>query len=96
MMEGREKSKPESNVRAEARRRLLCVKGHVEGVLRMLDEGTASCEDVLKQLRAIDGAMARVGDLVLRSHLQQHVAAAKEGRDEKQLVEELMGVLKYR
>ena len=38
-------------VREEARRRLLSAKGHLEGILRMLEDEKVYCVDVLKQLR---------------------------------------------
>ncbi|MBI4913892.1 MAG: metal-sensitive transcriptional regulator [Acidobacteria bacterium] len=83
-------------VRSDARRRLLSVKGHVEGVLRMLEDETVYCVDVLKQLKAVEGALGKVGQLVLRSHLQEHVVTAHGRGDESRIVEELMEILKYR
>lgn len=83
-------------VREDARRRLLSIRGHVEGVLRMLEDEQVYCVDVLKQLKAVTGALTKVGDLVLRSHLQNHVVTAHERGDTDQVVTELMEVLKYR
>ena len=65
-------------IREDARRRLLSIKGHVEGILRMLDDKSVYCVDILKQIRAIDGALDKVGDLVLRNHLRDHVVNAHE------------------
>jgi len=84
------------DVRENARRRLLSVKGHVEGILRMLEDEQVYCVDVLKQVKAVDGALDKVGDLVLRSHLKDHVVTAHERGDTPEVVEELMEVLKYR
>ena len=81
---------------ANARRRLLTVKGHVEGILRMLEDEQVYCVDVLKQIKAVEGALHKVGDLVLRSHLKDHVVTAGERGDSDRIVEELMEVLKYR
>lgn len=83
-------------VREDARRRLLSVKGHVEGILRMLEDETVYCGDVLKQIKAVDGALEKVGSLVLRSHLRHHVVTAHERGDEERIVAELMEILKYR
>ncbi|HJW08764.1 MAG TPA: metal-sensitive transcriptional regulator [Holophagaceae bacterium] len=83
-------------VRADAKRRLASVRGHVEGILRMLEEDSVYCVDVLKQLKAVEGALGRVGDLVLKSHLAHHVVSAAERGDEARMVEELMELLKYR
>jgi len=83
-------------VREDARRRLLSVRGHVEGVLRMLEDERVYCVDVLKQLKAVAGGLDRVGALVLQSHLRSHVVTAHERGDEDAIVEELLEILKYR
>ena len=83
-------------VRADAKRRLQSIRGHVEGILRMLEEDGAYCVDVLKQIKAVEGALGRVGDLVLRSHLAEHVVTAAARGDESRMVDELMELLKYR
>lgn len=80
----------------DARRRLLSVKGHVEGILRMLEDDQVYCLDVLKQVKAVDGALAKVRALILQSHLKHHVVNAHERGDEDRIVEELMEILKYR
>ena len=86
----------DAGTREDARRRLLSVRGHVEGILRMLEDDSVYCVDVLKQVKAVDGALSKVGDLVLRSHLKDHVVTAHERGDVTEIVEELMEVLKYR
>jgi CsoR family transcriptional regulator, copper-sensing transcriptional repressor len=82
-------------VREDARRRLLSTKGHVEGILKML-EGEPYCVDVLKQIKAVQGALDKVGEMVLQSHLKHHVVTSQERGDADELVAELMEVLKYR
>lgn len=86
----------DANTREEARRRLLSVRGHVEGILRMLEDESVYCVDVLKQIKAVQGALDKVGTLVLRSHLKDHVVTAASRGDTDQIVAELMEVLKYR
>jgi DNA-binding FrmR family transcriptional regulator len=76
--------------------KLLSVRGHVEGILRMLDDDSVYCVDILKQIKAVDGALDKIGDLVLRSHLKDHVVTAHERGDVGDIVDELMEVLKYR
>ncbi|WP_337867690.1 metal-sensitive transcriptional regulator [Meiothermus sp.] len=82
-------------VQQDARNRLLSAKGHLESILKML-EGEPYCVDVLKQIKAVQGALDKVGDMVLKSHLEHHVASAAARGDAKQMVDELMEVLKYR
>ena len=82
--------------REDARRRLLSIKGHVEGILRMLENESVYCVDALKQIKAVNGALEKVGGLVLKSHLKDHVVTAHERGDVDEIVAELMEVLKYR
>jgi len=83
-------------VREDAGRRLRSVRGHVEGILRMLEDDSVYCVDVLKQLKAVDGALDKVGALILHSHLKRHVVTAHERGDEDRIVAELIEILKYR
>ncbi len=82
--------------RAEASRRLRSIRGHVEGILRMLEDEGVYCVDVLKQVKAVDGALRKVSTVVLRSHLHDHVATAAQRGDANVIVDELMELLKYR
>jgi DNA-binding FrmR family transcriptional regulator len=51
--------------------------------------------DVLKQVKAVQGALGKVNENVLRSHIRDHVATASERGDTEQIVSELMEALKY-
>lgn len=83
-------------VRKAALARLKSVAGHVDGILRMLEDETTYCVDVLKQIKAVQGALNRIGDTVLQSHLKHHVVTAHDRGDADGIVSELMEVLKYR
>ena len=82
--------------REESIRRLRSAKGHLEGVLRMLEDPSIYCVDVLKQIKAVQGALSKVNESVLRSHVRDHVATAAQRGDTETVVEELMEALKYR
>jgi len=82
--------------REQARRRLLSIRGHVEGILRMLENESTYCVDALKQIKAVQGALDRVGGIVLRSHLRNHVVTAAQRGDTEEILAELLEVLKYR
>lgn len=85
-----------AEVRDTALKRLKSVKGHVEGIVRMLEDESVYCVDVLKQIKAVEGALARVSDMVLQSHMKHHVVTAHDRGDAEKIVAELMDVLKYR
>lgn len=85
----------EEKTQRDARNRLLSARGHLEGIVNMLDSDPY-CVDVLKQIKAVQGALDKVSEMVLKSHLEHHVASAKERGDTEKMVEELMEVLKYK
>jgi DNA-binding FrmR family transcriptional regulator len=83
-------------VRGVALKRMKSVKGHLDGIVRMLENESTYCVDVLKQIKAVEGALDRIGDMVLQSHLKHHVVTAQARGDTDKIVAELMDVLKYR
>ena len=84
------------DARRRAARRLSIARGHLESIVRMLDEPDVYCVDVLRQIKAVQGALSGAGEVVLRGHLEAHVATAHERGDTVEMVEELMEALKYR
>lgn len=82
--------------RRETSRRLAIVRGHLEGILKMLEDPHIYCVDVLRQIKAVQGALDKAAEVTLRGHLEAHVSTAHERGDTRALVEELMEVLKYR
>ena len=81
--------------RKRAIRRLAIAKGHLESIQRMLENPDVYCIDVLRQLKAVQGALAGAGEVILRGHLEAHVATAATRGDELEIVDELMEALKY-
>jgi CsoR family transcriptional regulator, copper-sensing transcriptional repressor len=81
--------------RKRASRRLAIAKGHLESIVRMLDDPHVYCMDVLRQIKAVQGALSGAGEVVLRGHLEAHVATAAIRGDEAEIVDELMEALKY-
>lgn len=61
-------------------RRLKSVEGHVRGVQRMV-EAEQYCIDVIKQIDAIQAALAKVQQIILDNHLHTCVTTAIRGDD---------------
>lgn len=76
--------------------RLAIAKGHLESILRALDKHDTYCVDVLRQIKAVQGALEKAGQITLESHLRAHVTTAAERGDTEKIVEELMDALRYR
>ena len=74
--------------------RLRSARGHLDGVLRMVEEDEY-CPDVMKQLSAIQGQLEGASRLVLRNHLETCVAAAMSAGRTDEIVDELMEALRF-
>ncbi|MEW6776484.1 MAG: metal-sensitive transcriptional regulator [Bdellovibrionota bacterium] len=75
--------------------RLERIKGQVAGVARMIEE-KRYCIDILTQLRAVQAALRKVEEQVLRQHVEHCVAgAARSGtaKDREEKIEELLEVI---
>lgn len=82
--------------RKRARHRLAIARGHLESIIKSLEDPHVYCMDVLRQLKAVTAALEGAGDVVLRGHLEAHVVGAQERGDATEIVDELMEALKYR
>ena len=74
--------------------RLRRIEGQVAALVRMVEEDRY-CVDVLLQLASARGALAKAGEVILRSHVESCVTAAlRSGKaaERKQKIDELMEV----
>jgi CsoR family transcriptional regulator, copper-sensing transcriptional repressor len=81
--------------RKRAIRRLSIAKGHLESIQRMLEDPHVYCVDVLRQIKAVQGALSGAGEVVLRGHLEAHVTTASERTDQLEMIDELMEAIRY-
>jgi DNA-binding FrmR family transcriptional regulator len=73
-------------------KRLKSARGHLDGVIRML-EADRYCMDVLHQLTAVEGAIARAHREILETHARGCVVdAMRDGRIEDAIEEVLSAV----
>lgn len=82
------------DARKRASRRIAIAKGHLESIARMLEDPHVYCVDVLVQVKAVQGALSGISEVVLRGHLEAHVATAATRGDTSEIVDELMEALK--
>lgn len=74
--------------------RLKKVAGQVAGIQRMVEEDRY-CVDILHQVAAVEGALDRVGHLMLAAHVETCVTSAIESGkagERKKKLDELMDV----
>jgi DNA-binding FrmR family transcriptional regulator len=80
--------------RADIERRLKNARGHLDGVLGMIEDD-ASCIDLLTQVSAIRSALNRVSHLIVQHHLDRCFMELVRSGDEKTAIAELMRTLAY-
>jgi len=82
------------NHRRSVVNRLRSARGHLDAVLRMVEEDSY-CPDVMKQLSAVQGQIEGANRLVLRNHLETCVAAAMVAGRTGEIVDELMEAMRF-
>ena len=80
--------------RAEVIKRLKTARGHLDGVLGMIEDD-ASCIDLLMQLSAIRAALNGVSRLIVQHHLDHCFMKLIRSGDEKSAVAELQSTLAF-
>lgn len=76
--------------------RIRRINGQVDAVGRMI-ERDEYCVDILMQISAANGALAKVGQMVLENHLKTCVTSAMQNDDEadrQQKLEELIKIFR--
>jgi DNA-binding FrmR family transcriptional regulator len=56
-----------SFVRTEVLNRLKTIKGHINGIERMIEEGK-TCEEILLQIAAVRSSVEKTGLMILEEH----------------------------
>lgn len=74
--------------------RLKTVRGHLDGVIGMVDE-ERYCPEVMKQISALQASLERVNRVLLQNHLETCVTHAMADGRGAEIVDELMETLKY-
>jgi len=70
----------DEQTRLDAIHRLKSVAGHVNGIVKMLEEDRY-CIDVIKQIQAVETALERVSEAILDSHLKTCVMTAVQSAE---------------
>jgi len=78
----------------EALLRLKTVRGHVDGVIGMVED-EVYCPDLMKQVAALQASLEKVNRVLLRNHLETCVSEAIRTGQGKEKIAELMEALPY-
>lgn len=72
--------------------RLKIAKGHLERVIKMVEEG-AYCIDVVHQSIAVQSALKKADEVILENHLNSCVADSIKKGNSEEAIKEVMSVL---
>lgn len=81
------------DIKENARRRLAIVAGQVKGIQDMIEQ-EKYCVDIITQVEAVREALSGVGDIVLKNHLETHVAHDIKHGKENKAVDEILKIYK--
>lgn len=70
----------DQNTTQESHSRLLSIAGHVNGIVRMLEEDEY-CIDIIHQIQAVQAALDKVNVLLLDDHMEHCVSDAMRSQD---------------
>ncbi len=87
------KGHPKNNSEEQSTLRLMKIaRGHLDKVIKMKEEG-AYCVDIVHQSIAVQAALKKIDQKILKSHMESCVAEAiREGRDEE-VIGEVMSIM---
>lgn len=83
-----------SDHKREALLRLKTVRGHLEGVIGMV-ERDAYCVDLMKQVAAVQASLEKVNRVLLQNHLETCVTEAIQSGSGEPKIQELIDALRY-
>lgn len=78
----------------DALNRLKTVRGHVDAIIRMLENDTY-CVDVMKQVSATQSSLERVNRVMLKNHLETCFSTAVLAGRGQGAIEELVDAVKF-
>lgn len=79
--------------KVQLKNRLSRAMGHLDYVYRMVDE-KQYCVDVLHQLKAVQSALDKVSEAILKQHLETCVVEAMQHQDHQRVIDELVQVFR--
>ena len=86
------KNKNIKNIKSDILHRLKISRGHLNKIIRMVEEDKY-CIDIVHQSLAVQAALKKADGLVLKNHLQTCVAESIRNGNDKEAIDEIMGVL---
>lgn len=78
-------------IKQNALKRLRSARGHLEHVIKQVEQ-EKYCIEILQQSLAVQSALRAVDNIILKGHLEEHVAHAMHGKDKEKSIQEVVDV----
>lgn len=78
-------------VKEQALKRLRTARGHLDHVISQV-ESEKYCIEILQQSLAVQAALRAVDNIILRGHLEEHVAQAMHNKNKEKSIQEVVDV----
>ncbi|ADQ05048.1 protein of unknown function DUF156 [Caldicellulosiruptor owensensis OL] len=79
---------PESGRKEEVLSRLKNIKGHIEGIIKMVEE-EKECEEIMLQIIAVKKALEKVGYFIIESHAEKCLSDV----DNKAQIQKILNIM---
>ncbi len=89
-------SPPSPNLKTSLKRRLSMARGHLEGVERMVEAGEVSHVDLMRQIKAVIGALDKVSLQAFEDSVRQILVTKMGEGDAQKSATGILESLKYR
>lgn len=83
----------DNSINRKAIHRLKIARGHLDKVIKMVEDGEY-CIDVVHQSIAVSAALKEVDHLILQNHMQSCLSDAIKKGNNKEVIDELMKVMR--
>ena len=81
----------QAHVKTDAIKRLRTARGHLDHVINQV-ESEQYCINILQQSLAVQSALRVVDHIILKGHLEEHVAHAMHGKDKDKAIQEVVDI----
>lgn len=75
--------------------RMKIARGHFDKVIKMTEEGEY-CIDIVQQSIAIQGALRKIDEVMLKNHMETCVADSIKKGESGEVIDEILKVIKKR
>lgn len=81
----------QKHVKQSALKRLKSARGHLDHVIKQVEQ-EKYCIDILQQSLAVQSALRSIDNVILKGHLEEHVAHAMHNKNKQKSIQEVVDV----